>query len=126
MNLVAPSPSRTICWARSVQSEVKAEAKAEVRSELPASQLQAGRAVRQQEHRVVRGHVAVDADAVEADVDRLAQHLGQEPGSIAASVTITASMVAMFGWIIPAPLHMPNRRTPPTSRTRSWAGCPWS
>ncbi len=47
--------------------------------------------------------------------------LPMRPGSTAASVVMYASIVAMFGWIIPDPLHIPPRRTdfPPTSISSS-------
>ena len=43
-------------------------------------------------------------------------------GATAASVVMNPSIVAMFGWIIPEPLHMPPMRTvrPPRS-TSAWA-----
>src|SRR5229473_6671117 len=44
------------------------------------------------------------------------------PGSTAASVVTYASMVAMFGWIIPDPLHIPPSRTVlPASSISSFA-----
>ena len=48
------------------------------------------------------------------------------PASTAASVVMYASIVAMFGWIMPEPLHIPPTltRTPPRSTSSSASlGC---
>ena len=45
--------------------------------------------------------------------DRLPENPVQGSRAIAASVMIKASIVAIFGWIIPAPLAMPHRVTSP-------------
>ena len=103
---VAPSPSPAIALARSTHTSSRA--RLEGGQVVAGQRLAAGRAVGQQQHRVVGAHVAVDAHAVEAVVGRGAQgRLGRRPASSGASVMISASMVAMFGPIIAAPLAMP-------------------
>ena len=66
---VAPSPSAGIDWARS--SQTSSSVARNSASVLPAEHRAAGRAVGQQQHRVVGAHVAVDADAIERFVDRV-------------------------------------------------------
>ena len=68
MRCVAPSPSAGIDWARSSQTSNSVARKSS--RDLPASGLaddraRPRRAVRQQDHRIVRTHVPIDTDAVE-------------------------------------------------------------
>ena len=103
---VAPSPSPAIALARSTHTSFKRRLE---RGQIVAGQrLAAGRAVGQQQHRVVGAHVAVDAHAVEAVVRWPSLSAAwASAGVSAASVMTSASIVAMFGPIIAAPLAMP-------------------
>ena len=69
--------------------------------------LDAGLSVGKEEHGVVGAHVAVDGDAVEGLVAGDGQHVLELFAVGDASVVMKASMVAMFGSIMPAPLAMP-------------------
>ena len=61
----------------------------------------------QEKHGVVRRGVAVDGDRVEALSAASARVDLRNAGVAAASVMTNASIVAMFGWIIPAPFAIP-------------------
>ena len=122
MNLVAPSPSRTIaCASATAHCSMAARIGASRGSSalvIGASFALAGRG----EHEAVVGRrVAVDGGAVERDVGDLAHDIAPAaaPRS-AASVAMNASIVAMSGWIMPAPLAMPVTvtGTPATSTRR--------
>ena len=72
----APSPSRAIISARSCRTQLSTSSKTSCSL---ATQLDAAGAVGQNEQRVVGGHVAVDAEPVEAPSGREDQRLAQ-PG----------------------------------------------
>ena len=74
-------------------------------------------AVRQKDQRIVGAGVALDADAVERLVRGLRTSGARSAGITAASVNTNASIVAMFGPIIAAPLAKPVSRTSAPSRS---------
>ena len=81
-----------------------------------ADRRRAGGARGEQEHRVVGGRVAVDAQLVPRPGRRRAEQGVEERGLRGASVRTTASIVAIRGWIIPTPLAMPVTRIGRTAR----------
>ena len=106
----APSPSRTI-WSASWRSSV-VERLAEPQLVLGLRiDDDAARPARHQDRGVVRRQLAVDADAVERALDADAEQQVGGLGLSAASVWTKHSIVAKFGWIIPAPLACALSRT---------------
>ena len=111
MNLRAPSPSRTTCWARSTQQLVERAPEGGERADRRRrrSARRASRRAGREDHQRVGGRgVAVDGDRVERALDRFRQQRLQRAGAaIGASVKTKDSIVAMSGAIMPAPLAMP-------------------
>ena len=109
MNLVAPSPSRTMACAscRATSCMASQQRLAIGRVERVDAGV-AGLLRRDHHERIVGRGVAVDRDAVERRVGQLPCASGWiSAGSIFASVAMKPSMVAMLGRIMPAPLLMP-------------------
>ncbi len=124
MRCVAPSPSAGIDWARSSQtsnSVVRKSSSAFARERGgDDSPCLFGGTVRQQKHRIVRAHVAIDADAMKRFFHRIDECRLGILFSQRASVITSESIVAMLGPIIAAPLAMPVTRvgTPPIVTSR--------
>ncbi len=70
-----------------------------------------GRTVRQHDHRIVRAHVTVDGDPIEAFLHRFLHRPARQSLDRFASVVMKQSIVAMLGQIIPAPFTQPPIRT---------------
>ena len=108
MNFVAPSPSRTIACARSIATSSSARGSARA-ARIATIAIGAMRAlpVAAMHEAVVRRRVAVDGRAVERHVGDFARERVEQRRAIGASVAMNASIVAMSGWIMPAPFAMP-------------------
>jgi hypothetical protein len=131
MNLVAPSPSRAIACARSCATSVtQSVRRAEFRRALADDLRVAARHEAMRMQRIVGRGVAVDGDEVERGFGDALRHVLQRVAPDVASVAMMPSMVAMFGWIMPAPFAMPVtvmvRPSITTWRDTALARCRWS
>ena len=107
MNLVAPSPSRTIACASSMAHRGDRGAHRRRAADRPRRVMGAiaARAGRRDHEAVVGRRVAVDGGAVERYVGDLARQLGAAASrAIGASVAMNDSIVAMFGMDHPGAL----------------------
>ena len=108
MNLVAPSPSRTMAWANFCATDIIAWRKA-----LPSAESHdemTGCAALRVAMTMKESLVEVSPSMVMRLKDALAKSaakVGNKAGSTLASVAKKPSMVAMLGRIMPAPLLMP-------------------
>ena len=108
MNLVAPSPSRTIACANFCATDIKASRKA-----LPSAESQEeirGCAALRVAITMKESLVDVSPSMVIRLKDELAKSVakaGSRLGAMLASVAKKPNMVAMLGRIMPAPLLMP-------------------
>ena len=125
---VAPSPSRTSISREPARGLGRAPPR---RRRRPGPGRSIGgaprRAAREHDRAVVGRGVAVDGDAVEARADGVAERRRSSGGATAASVVKKASMVAMFGAIMPAPLAIAadarRSRRRPRTRPRPPSAC---
>ncbi len=108
MNLVAPSPSRTIACDRTCATSSTHSA-SRVNSAVPSPSMR-GLPARPVATRTKESFVEVSPSTVTALNERSATKRTMScrvSPPTAASVATNPSMVAMLGWIIPAPLAMP-------------------
>ena len=107
MNLVAPSPSRTMACASHGRPD-HGLAQLRVAGGRCIGESRAGLAGGDEDERIVGRGIAVDRDAVEGSVGGLLLASCCSSGwAMPASVATKPSIVAMFGLIMPAPLEMP-------------------
>ena len=113
---VAPSPSRAICFASETQAPVSAAVNAAA-SSASGGAATAPEASSSTVSLVLMSPSTLTRLKLRPTAERSA--VSRAAGVSAASVVSTASMVAMWGWIIPAPLANPRIATgrPPSARS---------